>query len=194
VVVLGPGLGQDGGTREFIRSFVPQCPVPLVVDADGLNALTAAGTVTGPLELIKREAATIVTPHPGEMARLASLDAAVVQKRRLETARDFAAASGALVILKGQRTVIAEKGGRAAVNPTGNAGMATAGSGDVLAGMVGALLCRYDAWTAATAAVHVHGRAGDLLARRQGEVGLLSGDILGVLPEAIRSLDEAGHR
>jgi hydroxyethylthiazole kinase-like uncharacterized protein yjeF len=193
-VVLGPGLGQDGGTREFIRSFVPQCPAPLVVDADGLNALTGAGTVTGPLELIKRDAATIVTPHPGEMARLSSLDAGVVQKRRLETAREFAAASGALVVLKGQRTVVAEKGGRAAVNPTGNAAMATAGSGDVLAGVVGALLCRHDPWTAATAAVFVHGLSGDLVARRQGQVGLVAGDLLGALPEAIRALSEADHR
>jgi NAD(P)H-hydrate epimerase len=128
------------------------------------------------------------------MARLASLDGAVVQKRRLETARDFAAVSGALVVLKGQRTVVAEKGGRAAINPTGNPGMATAGSGDVLAGVVGALLCRHDAWTAATAAVFVHGLAGDLAARRQGQTGLLAGDLQSTLPEAISALSEASHR
>jgi NAD(P)H-hydrate epimerase len=187
-VVLGPGLGQDAGTREFVRSFVPQCPVPLVVDADGLNALTPAGTSTGPLELIKRPHPTIVTPHPGEMARIASLDTPVVQRRRLETARDFAGASGALVVLKGQRTVVAEKGGRAAVNPTGNPGMATAGSGDVLSGIIGALFCRHDAWTSATAGVYLHGLAGDRAAVVRDEAGLLAGDIVDALPEALRSL------
>jgi NAD(P)H-hydrate epimerase len=194
VVVLGPGLGQDPGTREFVKTFVPQCPVPLVVDADGLNALTAAGTTTGPLELIRRHQPTIVTPHPGEMARLASLDTAAVQRRRLETARDFAAASGAVVVLKGQRTVVAEKGGRAAVNPTGNPGMASGGSGDVLAGVIGALLCRHDAWTAATAGAYLHGLTGDRLRARVGEVGMLAFDLAEALPEAIRSLmAEAGH-
>jgi NAD(P)H-hydrate epimerase len=112
----------------------------------------------------------------------------VVQRRRLETARDFANASGAVVVLKGQRTVVAEKGGRAAVNPTGNPGMATAGSGDVLAGVIGALLVRHDAWTAATAGAYLHGLAGDRAAASRGEAGLLAGDIAEALPEAVRSL------
>jgi NAD(P)H-hydrate epimerase len=191
-VVLGPGLGLDPGTREFVRNFVPQCPVPLVVDADGLNALTAAGSSTGSLELVKRPHATVVTPHPGEMAKLASLETAVVQKRRVETARDFARSSGATVVLKGQRTVVCEKSGRAAVNTTGNPGMATAGSGDVLAGVIGALLARQDAWSAATAGVYVHGLAGDGAARRHGQAGMLAGDILDELPEAIRALSGGG--
>jgi NAD(P)H-hydrate epimerase len=199
VVVLGPGLGTDAGTREFVRTFVPQCPVPLVVDADGLNALSAAGTTTGPLELIRRPHPTIVTPHPGEMARLSHLDTAVVQKRRLETAREFANASGAVVVLKGQRTVVAEKGGRAAVNPTGNPGLATGGSGDVLAGVIGALLCRHDAWTSATAGAYLHGLAGDRVAARNGESGMLATDVANALPEAVRWLaaersEETSHR
>ena len=132
------------------------------------------------------------------MARLASLDTAVVQKRRLETARDFANASGAVVVLKGQRTVIAEKGGRAAVNPTGNPGMASGGSGDVLAGVIGALLCRHDAWTSATAGAYLHGLAGDRLVARTGESGVLASDLADALPEAIRWLagdpsEEKGH-
>jgi NAD(P)H-hydrate epimerase len=194
-VVLGPGLGLDPGTREFVRTFVAQCPIPLVVDADGLNALNAAGTLTGPLELMKRPHPTVVTPHPGEMARLASLDALKVQERRLETARDFAAASGSVVVLKGQRTVIAERGGRAAVNPTGNPGLATGGTGDILAGVIGALLCRQDPFTAATGGVYLHGLAGDLAAARRGQTGLLAGEVAETLPEAIRFLGgEAGHR
>ena len=199
VVVLGPGLGADAGTREFVKTFVPQCPVPLVVDADGLNALSAAGTTTGPLELVRRSHPTVVTPHPGEMARLASLDTVVVQRRRLETARDFADASGAVVVLKGQRTVVAERGGRAAVNPTGNPGMATGGSGDVLAGVIGALLCRYDAWTSATAGVYLHGLCGDRVKARCGESGMLASDLADALPETVRWLtrdpsEEKGHR
>jgi hydroxyethylthiazole kinase-like uncharacterized protein yjeF len=192
-VVLGPGLGLDPGTREFVRTFVPQCPVPLVVDADGLNSLTAGGSATGSLELIKRSHPTVVTPHPGEMARLASLDTAVVQNRRLETARDFARASGATVVLKGQRTVVCEKGGRAAINPTGNPGMATAGTGDVLAGVIGALLARQDPWMASTAGVYVHGLAGDRAAARHGEAGMLAGDLIEALPEAIRVVEESDN-
>jgi NAD(P)H-hydrate epimerase len=192
-VVIGPGLGQDPGTKEFVRTFVAQCPQPLLVDADGLNALSAAGTTTGPLELIKRPS-TIVTPHPGEMARLAHLATAAVQRRRLETARDFAVASGAVVVLKGQRTVVAEKSRRAAVNPTGNPGLATGGSGDVLSGVIGALLCRYDPWTAATAGAYLHGWAGDRAAKRLGQASLLAGDVVDSLTDAISALSpEAGH-
>ena len=199
VVVLGPGLGTDAGTREFVEAFVPQCPVPLVVDADGLNALSAAGTTAGPLALLRRSQPTVVTPHPGEMARLASLDTVVVQRRRLETAREFADASNAVVVLKGQRTVVAEKGGRAAVNPTGNPGMAIGGSGDVLAGVIGALLCRHDAWTAATAGAYLHGLCGDRVKARLGESGMLASDLADALPETVRWLagetsEEKSHR
>ena len=194
-VVLGPGLGQDAGTREFVRTFVPQCPVPLVVDADALNALTAAGTSTGPLELIKRPQPTIVTPHPGEMARIASLDTVVVQKRRLETARDFANASGAVVVLKGQRTVVAEKGGRAARQPHrqprhGHRGLrGRAGGGHRRASLPARRLDR--------------GHRGRVPARPRGrprgsrpgdESGLLAGDIAEALPRSRALPREAPHR
>lgn len=193
-VVMGPGLGQDPATREFVRGFIAACEAPLVIDADGLNALAAApgsGSAGAPA-LKKRSAATVVTPHPGEMARLIGSEAGQVQRRRLEVALEFAAQSGAVVVLKGQRTVVAGPDGRAAVNPTGNPGMATGGTGDVLSGILGALLARgLEPWVAATAAVYVHGLAGDVAARRLGQESLLAGDLIEALPEAIRSLGHA---
>jgi NAD(P)H-hydrate epimerase len=134
----------------------------------------------------------VVTPHPGEMARLVGSNAGHVQRGRVDVARAFAAQSHTVVVLKGQRTIVADPEGRAAVNPTGNPGMATGGTGDVLAGMVGALLARHlEPWLAAGAAVYVHGLAGDVAARRLGEESLLAGDVIEALPEAILSLGQA---
>jgi NAD(P)H-hydrate epimerase len=189
-VVIGPGLGQDAATREFVRQFLSQCPTPVVVDADALNALT--GGPRSPAEFL-RGVPAVVTPHPGEMARLIGAAAADIQRERLEAARGFAKRSGSVVVLKGQRTLVAESSGRAAVNPTGNPGMASGGTGDVLAGILGALLARRCApWLAATAAVYVHGSAGDRAAARLGADSLLAGDLADSLPEAVRAL--AGAR
>jgi NAD(P)H-hydrate epimerase len=197
-VVIGPGLGQDAGVREFVREFVRRCPVPLLVDADALNALAppAGGRVRGALDALELGRPTILTPHPGEMARLTGLRPDEVQKRRLETTRSLARETGSLVVLKGQRTLIVDPKGRAAVNPTGNPGMATGGTGDVLAGLIGALLARLDPWEAASAAVYLHGRAGDLAAARCGQAPLVASDVLDAMPEALRSLSqpEAGGR
>jgi NAD(P)H-hydrate epimerase len=187
-VVLGPGLGRDPKTRALVRAFVPSCPVPLAIDADGLNALAPAGGEAGALEALRREAATVLTPHPGEMARLVGRRTAEVQRERSETALALARATGAVVVLKGERTLVAEPSGRAAVAATGNPGMATGGTGDVLAGVVGSLLARHGALLAATAAVVVHGRAGDLAARDRGEEGLTAGDLVEALPAAIESV------
>jgi len=182
------GLGQEPGTRGFIREFVRRCPVPVLVDADGLNALAPSDREPGALEALRREVSTVVTPHPGEMARLAGLPPAEVQGRRLETARRMAGETGALVVLKGQRTLVCRPDGVAAVNPTGNPGMATGGAGDVLAGVVGALLARHEPWTAATAGVYVHGLAGDRAAAAAGPESLLAGDLANALPDAIRAV------
>lgn len=188
-VVLGPGLGQSGGTRAFVRAFVAGCPRPLIVDADGLNALAALPTGGGFRALLARRAPTVLTPHPGEAARLLGTTARAVQNERLESARRLAGAAGAVVVLKGYRTIVADARGRAAVNPTGNPGLATAGSGDVLSGIVGALLARgRDAFSAAVAAVYAHGLAADRVAGRRGEEGILAGDVIDALPETIRSL------
>jgi NAD(P)H-hydrate epimerase len=156
-----------------------------VADADALNAFAGVA-------LPRRAAPTILTPHPGEMARLAATSTRDVVEQRLDVARAFAERSGALVVLKGQRTLVADPSGRVAVNPTGNPGMATGGTGDVLAGILGALVARgLDVWIAATAGVFVHGLAGDRAAARLGEPSLIAGDLVEALPEAIRALGSA---
>jgi NAD(P)H-hydrate epimerase len=182
-VVLGPGLGQSREVREFVAEFVARCGKPLVLDADALNALAAAALASLP-----RAPATLLTPHPGEMARLLGTTTREVQSDRAASAWRLAAATGAVVVLKGQRSIVAEPSGRAAVNPTGNPGMASGGTGDVLSGIAGALLARHrDAWLAACAAAYVHGRAGDLAARERGQEALVAGDLLEALGAAILS-------
>jgi len=190
-VVLGPGLGQEPGTRALVRAFVRECPVPLVIDADGLNALAATAGDPAALDALRRDSVTVLTPHPGEMARLAGGTAAEVQRERPEKALALARATGAIVVLKGERTLVAEASGRAAVAATGNPGMATGGTGDVLAGIVGSLLARHGALLSATAAVVVHGRAGDIAARERGEEGMTAGDVVEALPAAIESVRRA---
>lgn len=188
-VVLGPGLGQGAAVRGFVRRFVPACPVPLVIDADGLNALVGATA-----QVRRRRAPTVLTPHPGEMARLRGITTRAVQASRLACARGLAAETGASVVLKGHQTLVAEPSGRTAVNPTGNPGLAVAGAGDVLTGVVAALLARgRDGWSAATSAVYVHGLAADRIAASRGEEGILAGDVAEALPLAIRALTPGGR-
>jgi NAD(P)H-hydrate epimerase len=191
-VVIGPGLGLSADARAFVLAFVARCPVPLLVDADALNALSASTAGAAPV-LSKRSAPTVLTPHPGEMARLAASTTAQVQADRWAVAVAFARSSGAVVALKGHRTVVARPDGEAAVNPTGNPGMAKGGTGDVLAGVMGALLARgADTWTSACAAVYLHGMAGDRAARAIGMEALLAGDLVEALPDALRSLGAHG--
>jgi NAD(P)H-hydrate epimerase len=192
--VIGPGLGQRQSTQAFVQELLDQCSKPVLVDADGLNALAAirGRSAKGPERLSRRHDATVLTPHPGEMARLMGTTAGEVQRDRLPAVRALAGAVGCTVALKGQRTLVAEPDGRTAVNPTGNPGMATGGTGDILAGIIGALLAaRQTAWTAATAGVYLHGLAGDRASARRGSVSCLPSDLLDELPEAIRSV--TGH-
>jgi NAD(P)H-hydrate epimerase len=189
-VVLGPGLGQDEATRETVTAFVAACPVPLVVDADGLNALAPLGAAS--LRALRRAVPTILTPHPGEAGRLLGLPSGEVQRDRPGAAARLARETGAVVVLKGERTLVADLEGRATVVPFGNPGMATGGTGDVLAGVAGSLLARHGALLAATAAAFVHARAGDLAAARRGEEGLTAGDLVEALPEAIERVRAGG--
>ncbi|MGE5127907.1 MAG: NAD(P)H-hydrate dehydratase [Betaproteobacteria bacterium] len=191
-VVVGPGLGQDPKTRALVREFVRSCPVPLVLDADALNALAPSAGRDGALAALRREAPTILTPHPGEMARLVGRTTREVQAARPEITAALARETGAVVVLKGERTLVAEPAGRAAVCSHGNPGMATGGTGDVLAGVTGALLARHGALLSATAAVVVHGRAGDLAARERGQEGMTAGDLVEALPAAIEAVRRAG--
>jgi len=176
VVAMGPGLGSsDESTRAFVRSFVGGRQRPLVLDADALNALAPwPGELGGSPGL-----PLVITPHPGEMARLADLPLAEVIKDRVETARNFAVAHAMIVVLKGSRTVIAASNGEIYINPTGNPGMASGGTGDTLTGIIGGLLAqkRDDPLMAAIAGVYLHGLAGDIAAARLGTRAMMASDI-----------------
>ncbi|MBI4240080.1 MAG: NAD(P)H-hydrate dehydratase, partial [Candidatus Rokubacteria bacterium] len=183
-VALGPGISLDPETQALVRELVKEVRRPMVVDADGLTALA------GHLELLRESPAPrCLTPHPGEMARLLGSPAAEVQADRIERARSFCQRYGVFLVLKGARSVVAEPGGRVFINPTGNPGMASGGSGDVLTGVVGALLARgAGPLEALHAAVFLHGLAGDLARDEKGEEGLIAGDILEEIPRAIRQI------
>ncbi len=185
VIGIGPGLGQASSTKEFIRTLVDRATMPLVVDADGLNAFS-----DDPDRLSGREGRdVIITPHPGEMARLVGMSTDEVQASRLEIARNFAVAHHVYVVLKGHRTLIATPDGKVFINPTGNAGMATGGTGDVLTGMIAAWLAQLlDAEAACKLAVYLHGMAGDLAEADEGEVSLIASDVAGHLSDAIMEL------
>ncbi len=179
-VVLGPGMSRHEDTVAFVHDFVPACPVPLVVDADGLNGLSENMAVLG-----DRTLPTMLTPHPGEMARLTGLSTAEVQADRSGTASALARDRNVTVVLKGHRTVVAAPDGRVAVNTTGNNGMASGGTGDVLAGLLGGLLAQgMEPFDAACLGVFVHGLAGDQAADSFTARAMVAGDLLDMLPEA----------
>jgi len=184
-VVLGPGLGSHPNTTSFVQEFTIRCSAPLVIDADGLNALAPEPNV-----LSEREAPLVITPHPGEMARLTNSSVGEVQAHREEVARSFAKTYRCVVVLKGHQTVIAAPDGRTALNPTGNHGMATGGSGDVLAGLLGGFIAQGCApFEAACLAVYLHGLAGDAAAETMTPRAMIAGDLLNALPEAFRRLE-----
>jgi NAD(P)H-hydrate epimerase len=181
VVAVGPGLSRDSATVWVVREFVHACEVPLVLDADGLNAF--AGAVE---QLDGSKRPLIITPHPGEMGRLMNLTTAQVQERRIEIAREFAAKQHCIVVLKGYRTLVAEPSGTVWVNTTGNPGMAAGGTGDILTGMIAGAIAQHPTQIvpAVTQAVFLHGLAGDLAAAALGENSLIATDLLKFLPEA----------
>jgi hydroxyethylthiazole kinase-like uncharacterized protein yjeF len=185
VIAIGPGLGTSPSTAAFVQAVVERAGVPLVLDADALNAFAGE-----PERLVARDGVEIiVTPHPGEMARLLNRSVDAVQHNRLEVAREFAAAHRLHVVLKGHRTIIAGPENRAFVNLTGNPGMATGGTGDVLAGMIAAWFGQLlDPEAAAKLAVYLHGSAGDLAEAESGEVSLIASDLAENISEAILEL------
>ncbi|NPV69523.1 MAG: NAD(P)H-hydrate dehydratase [Firmicutes bacterium] len=179
VLAYGPGISVTAETRALTSKLLSTIEIPLVLDADALNCLG------GRRDLEVRQWPTVITPHPGEMARLAGISTAEVQRDRLGVATEFARASGAVVVLKGARTVIASPDGRVFINLTGNPGMATGGMGDVLTGAIAALIAQgLPPFEAAAAGVFLHGLAGDIAADQAGEAGILAGDVLRNLPTA----------
>jgi NAD(P)H-hydrate epimerase len=185
VIAVGPGLGQSPGTSAFVQGLLERAGVPLVLDADALNAFAG-----DPDRLVGRDGVDVViTPHPGEMARLLNISVEAVQRERLHHATEFATSHRLHVVLKGHRTIIAGPDNRAFVNLTGNAGMATGGTGDLLTGMIAAWFAQLlDAEAACKLAVYLHGTAGDLAEADEGEVGLIAGDLASRLGDAIMEL------
>jgi len=183
-MVLGPGLGRAPDSFELARSLAGSAPVPLVLDADGLNA--HAGRLEA---LSKREAQAVLTPHAGELARLLGTDSSEVAAHRLQAARSAAVAARAILLLKGDDTLVAEPGGRVAVSRGGVPALATAGTGDVLSGVIGSFLAkRMDPFTATCAAVFLHAAAGRLAAQEIGPEGVMAHDVIERLPAALRGL------
>lgn len=189
VLAIGPGLGQSPETVKFVTGLLAATKIPAVIDADALNILAAKPVL---LAKLAKGRTLVLTPHPGEMARLAGITVAEVQADRLEVARTFARRTGVTLVLKGARTLVAHPDGRVAVNTTGNPGMAKGGSGDLLTGLVAGLLAQYpaEAARAVEAAVYLHGLAGDLAVRCPGgthdEHTLLATDSLAELSRAFR--------
>ena len=182
VLALGPGLSTNESTVEFVREIVPQVEKPLVIDADGLNALAGSKGIMESFRTIP-----VLTPHPGEMARLLGIKTEDVQNNRVEVAQDAAAKWNAVVVLKGFRTLIAGPEGTLYVNPTGNSGMASGGTGDVLTGIIAGFLGQgLTPLEAAVTGAYLHGKAGDLAAGEKGMLSLAASDLLVYLSQAAR--------
>jgi NAD(P)H-hydrate epimerase len=183
-VVLGPGLGREGASLEFARAVARSVEVPMVLDADGLNAHAGERLSA----LAARTAPAVLTPHAGELGRLLDIDSEAVGAQRLHRARQAAAVAGSIVILKGDDTIVAEPEGRVGVSAGGSPALATAGTGDVLSGVLAAHLARgMEPFDAACAAVFVHAAAGRLAARRIGPEGVIAGDVIQMLPAVLAS-------
>ncbi len=189
-VALGPGTGQSDEVTAFSRKVIAACRAPMVIDADGLNA------VAEDLDMLKaKKGPIILTPHPGEMSRLMNISTAEVQADRLGAALELARGRDVMVVLKGAHTVTASPDGRAYINLSGNPGMASAGMGDVLTGIISGLLSQgYDPVDAAVLGVFLHGKAGDLAAAKMGETGIIAGDLMSLVPGARQSLEEIRTR
>lgn len=189
-VALGPGLSDHPQTKKFILKIIPSIKQPLVIDADGLNAIAQ-----DPALLTRHKSVKVLTPHPGEMSRLTGWTKERIEQDRTKTARDFARKYQCVLLLKGHRTVVAGPDGKVYINKTGNAGMATAGSGDVLTGMIAALLGQgLDGFTAAKYGAYLHGKAGDLAARAKSRPSLIATDIIDFIGPAIKSTSKKARR
>jgi NAD(P)H-hydrate epimerase len=185
-LAIGPGMGDAKPTQNLVRKLIQASHVPVVIDADGLNALV------GNLSFLKKlKAPVVMTPHPGEMARLVGKTSSQVQEDRVGEARGFAQTHGVHLVLKGAKTVIAHPDGAVFVNPTGNPGMASGGMGDVLTGIISGLIVQgLPVWKAVNAGVYLHGCAADALARSMGPMGFLASDLIDILPGQIKGLED----
>lgn len=187
VLAFGPGLSTEPGTKRLVLKIVEKIQRPLVIDADALNSVADHADILKKTKTIK-----ILTPHPGEMARLLKIHKDFIQKNRLQAARDFARRFKVIVVLKGHHSVVASPEGEIYVNKTGNPGMATAGSGDVLTGMLAAFLAQglsqnLSAFELTKLACYFHGKAGDLAAKDKTMMSMIATDIIEKIPEAFQT-------
>ncbi len=181
-VLIGCGLSVCDDTKQIVDDFIKNCETPIVLDADGLNCIAE-----NPDVLKNKRSEIIITPHPGEMARLVGTNAQEINRNRVKTAVDFSENYGVVTVLKGAGTIIASPDGRVLINRTGNSGMATGGSGDVLAGMTAALLAQgANPCDSAAAAVYLHGLAGDIAAEKFGKISMLPTDLIDEISTAYR--------
>jgi NAD(P)H-hydrate epimerase len=194
MLAIGPGVSRRPETAEFVRTLVRESALPIVLDADGLNAFEGRvkdfnrrdrGENAGSGE---QNRTLVLTPHPGEMARLTGLSIPAIQRERVNVARKFAQEHQLILVLKGDGTVIASADGEAWINTTGNPGMASGGTGDILTGMIAGMLAQHPqrAVQAVLAAVYLHGLAGDIACERMGEQSLIATDLISALPEAFQ--------
>jgi ADP-dependent NAD(P)H-hydrate dehydratase / NAD(P)H-hydrate epimerase len=182
VLAIGPGISKNKDTQKLVRNLLKKINKPIVLDADGIISLVNNGDL-----LNKRKSPTILTPHPGEFSKIVSKDIATIQAIRTKIASNFARKHKVILVLKGQKTVVAGPKGEIYVNTTGNSGMSTAGTGDVLTGMISSFIGQgIDPYGASVIGVYIHGLAGDLAAKEKGHFSLIASDLLKQLPKAIR--------
>src|SRR5579864_2173762 len=203
VLAIGPGISRNEETAEAVRKVVSGSNVPIVLDADGLNSFEGRAEELnrterrGRAENHEKTRTLVLTPHPGEMARLTGLSIKAIQRDRVNVARNFAQEYSVILVLKGDRTIVAKPDAEAWINPTGNPGMATGGTGDILTGIVAGMLAQNPQRTfqAVLAAVYLHGLAGDIACEHLGEQALVATDLVKALPEAFRRVRvEAGQK
>lgn len=192
VVALGPGLGRESETSDFVRMFVEDCPAPLVVDADALTLL-ADRADHGVSILRSRTLPTVLTPHPGELAALLGVSTEEIQADRQAAVRSAVRKFGCVIVLKGFQTLIADSENGVHMNTTGHPGLATAGTGDVLTGIISGLIAQgLSPWRAAVVGVHIHGLAADVAAKDIGGItGMIASDLLEALPRAIAQMQSS---
>lgn len=185
VLAIGPGLGRNPSTQKLINKVINKFAKPQVIDADALNALSGNLMLLRNTRYAIRD--TILTPHPGEMARLLGVNTVQIQKNRKKVAKDFVNRYNIILVLKGHQTIVAQKNKKLYINKTGNPGMAKAGSGDVLTGIIAAFLAQgLNGFDAAKYAVYLHGLAGDLAAKEKTQMAMIASDIIGKIPQAIK--------
>ena len=181
-LAIGPGLGEAAQTKKLVHRIIKESLTTLVIDADGLNNIAGSTRI-----LKKAKAPVILTPHPGEMAKLTDSTTESVQKDRITCARDFAKKFNVHIVLKGAKTIIAHPDGNIFINPTGNPGMASGGMGDVLTGIIAGLVSQgFSPGSAAHTGVYLHGAAADLLAEKIGPFGYLSTEVMNAIPGQIK--------